>query len=512
MTVAALIFEVNWNGDGVTWTDESANVRTIKAQRGRDYASALTGRAQAGELIATLLNVSQRYSDFNASSPLFGLIVPGRKVRWRATSPVARTLWQGFLSDPQPEASERGEQTYATLRCSGPLWWVAEQESATALQATIDSGAAAGKVLDDAGWPAADRVIDTGQVALVDWKADQPSAGTDPKKALVYLQELEEAEMGFLSESADGKIVFEDAHHRLKSPHTASQATFSDAAAAALPYERVAQLSPWKQIFNRFVAEVTPSTNGAPGATLWTLSGETPSIGPGASKSFTAVYPAAGAANGSAFVRSWSTPTLTANSAADGSGTDLTGQISIATVKAANTMQITLTNNAAVVAHITQLFATGTPASFADATRIEVTDATSISKYGRRTYPLGSRLYPTLKRAQDFCEWGLSRYKDPQPLLELSYQADMNADLMTQALTRDISERITVIASGTTPAGAQLGINADFFIEAVAYEYDLQALLVTYRLSFAGSTSIPGDGGYWVIGISTLGETTRLVV
>ena len=79
---------------------------------------------------------------------------------------------------------------------------------------------------------------------------------------------------------------------------------------------------------------------------------------------------------------------------------------------------------------------------------------------------------------------------------------------MTQALTRDVSERITVVASGTGAAGAQLGIDRDFFIEAIAHRYSLAGHWVGYELSDA----FEGDGGYWVLGVSTLGNDTRLVV
>lgn len=513
-TPLSYAFEVNWNGDGVTWTDETANVLKIRARRGRDYASALVGKAQAGELSATLQNPSQRYSEFNAGSPLYGNIIPGRKVRVRAITPVARTLWQGFLADPNPDAGGRGGIATAKFICNGPLWWIGEQESSTALEASIKTGAAVGKVLDDAGWPAGDRAIDTGQLTMLVWKADterQDDIGV--RKALIHLQELEEAEMGFLSESADGKIVFEDVHHRLIPPYTTSQATFSDASGAALPCTDVEQLSPWRFIYNRFVAEVTPVALRS-SATLWSLSGETPVIAPGASYTVTAIYPPPGTTDTPVAVATWNTPTLIANAAADGSGLDLTSKIVIVTVKGANTLVITLTNTSTMTAYITRLFVTGTPYKKGDTGRVESKDAASITKYGKRTWPLGGKFYPTLQRAKDFCDWGLSRYKDPQPLLSFVIDPRMSDAHMTQALTRDVSDRITVRADGTTPSGAQLGVNADFFIESIDFEIDGAAGLVstTYRVSYAGDATHGGEGAYWVLGKSTLGQTTRLVI
>ena len=93
-------------------------------------------------------------------------------------------------------------------------------------------------------------------------------------------------------------------------------------------------------------------------------------------------------------------------------------------------------------------------------------------------------------------------------MLRVGFPATMSSDHLTQALARTVSERITVKADATTESGAQLGIDAtDFFIEREQHRYDLSGWRVTYDLSDATA-----DAGYWALGISTLGETTRLNV
>lgn len=498
MSAATYVLEVMW--DAINWTDETARLLTWEWKRGRDRASQLTGRAIASVLSAQLDDTTGRYASLNAASPLFGNVKPTRKVRLRTTAPVARTQWQGFLDTITP-SRDAGAPNTVVLRALGPIGYIASRPSSQAVFTNILGGTAIGDVLDDAGWPGADRTVDAGQVTMARWTND-----TD--NALKSLRDIEETEQGFISESADGKMVFEDVHHRLLPPHTTSVATFSDAAAAALPYETIDQLDLWTEVFNRFEADVTLFTVQAI-ATLWQLVGETPSITPAQTREFWALYPGAAAVPQADHVDAWTTPAavtdVVANAASDGSGADLTGSIAIAATKYGNSMKISLTNNAAVAAFLTTLKARGTAAYRNDPVRIAVEDATSQAAYGKRTFPLGGKFYPTTARARSFCEYGVSRYKDPHAALAITYRASRSAALMTQALTRDVSDRITVVGNNATH-GALMGVNGDFYIEAETHRMDQEHIhTVRYELSNADA-----DGGYWVLGVSTLGIATKL--
>lgn len=507
MTVATYVFEVNWAGDATafgngTWVAETDRLIDLECGYGRDYASMLTGRASAGFLSAVMHDDDGRYASFNTASALTGNLVPGRRCRWRTTAPSARTIWAGFLDVPVP-VRRRGVLPTATLRAYGPLRWVAERDVRIAAQASIATGTAVGLVLDDTGWPAADRAIDAGQVTMTRWAADS--------RAMSALRDLEETELGFISETNDGKIVFEDVHHLLVAPHQTSQATFSDAVGAALPYLDIQQLDPWREVFNRFEADViTFTVQGA--AALWTMTGETPSIAAGVTKEFWAVYPTPDAATQGAFVTAWTTPVATtdytANAAADGSGADLTASITVVVTKFSNAMKIALTNgHASSTAYMTLLQARGTAAYRNDPIRVVAEDTTSQAAYGRRTYPLPGKYYPDTPVALSYAQYGRSLYKDPTAVLALAYRADQSSAHMTQALTRDVSERITVVASGTAQSGALLGLSRDFYIEAVRHKYNLREHVVRYELADASKV-----GGYWSLGNSLLGTGTRLSV
>lgn len=500
MTTATYAFEVQW--DGVSWTDETVYLLSCEWRRGRDYASQLTGRASAGSLVAQLRNPDGRFASLNAASPLTGNVLPARKVRMRSTAPTAATLWQGFLDELKPQPSA-GSAPTALLRAFGPLGWIARRQAATAVFTALTTGTAVEKVLDDAGWPVADRTLDTGQITMNRWAADGEGA-------LVHLREVEETEFGFVSESRDGKIVFEDVHHRLKTPHTTPQATFSDAAAAALPYQSLEQLDPWREIFNRFEADVTLFGVQAL-ATLWSLTGEVPSIEPGVTRDFYARFPSPDSATQADHVDAWTTPVATtdyvANSASDGSGTNLTASITVVVVKAARSMKISLANAASVTAYITLLQARGTPAYRNDPIGVAVEDSASQAKYGKRTFPLGGKFYPSTAKALSYAQFGVSRYKDPLAVLSITFVANERAALMTEALTRGVSDRITVIANNTAAQGAQLGINRDFWIEAEHHRVEQGGLRHTVRYDLSDANL---EGGMWVLGVSTLGVTTRL--
>lgn len=92
------------------------------------------------------------------------------------------------------------------------------------------SGARLNRILDYAGWPAADRSIDAGNSTF--------GAGDFGGSVLEYLQKIQESEDGLIYVTDDGLIRFVQRHAFLKSPYTTSQATFVDqGSGAGLPYE-----------------------------------------------------------------------------------------------------------------------------------------------------------------------------------------------------------------------------------------------------------------------------------
>ena len=382
------------------------------------------------------------------------------------------------------------------------------------MAASKGTGAAVDDVLDDAGWPAGDRDVDAGQTTMTRFWLDQ-------QKALAGLRVIERTEGGFLREKPNGDIRFEDRHTRLKSPHTVSQATFRGDTPGGFPYifpvlfeggglgySDPQQLDPLPNIFNRFPIDIVTYAVGAL-ATLWTHSetgASSPLLAPGESRSFSARYPTPSAATDAVAVDAWTTPVAstdyTANTASGGSGTDVTSDIAVAVTKSAQTMAITLTNNGSTVAYITLLQARGTPVTANDPVRVVAEDTSSQSTYGQRSFRPREQFVPDTQEGQGWADFNLSIYKDPIPIVQITVHANRDHAHMEQVLTRDISDRITLIATGR----AGLGINQDFFIESELHEVsEARVHRVTWRLSPAS-----GYSNFWILGTSKLDTETVL--
>lgn len=505
--IATYVLEVDWDNSGTFdggTEDVTAFCRGVRYVRGRDYASQLTGRAVAGELVATLLNTDGRFNSFLAAGPMFGNILPGRRVRLRSTVPGPYTLWYGFLDTILPEP-RHGALDTATLRAIGPLGLLNQREVVVAPSTGVLTGAAIGTVLDDAGWATStnSRTIDAGRTTMNRWWADR-------KLTLTALREIEETEGGYIGESPDGKIVWEDRLHRMTSPHTVSQVTLTDAATGSYRYERINQADPLREVYNAFEANVRQFTVGAL-AVLWThaeTGASSPTLVPGQTRTFWANFPNPDSVTDAVMVDAWTTPVATtdytANSASDGSGTNLTADIGVVVTKFAKAMKIELTNNhATLTAFVTLLQARGTPVTQSDPTRIRQESTASFAKYGRRTFTNAAPWIPNSTEAANWAGFNLGIYAEPLPILSVGVLANRSSGQLTQVLTRDISDRITLVATSTD---TNLGANQEFFIETMHHEIDQAGI---HRARYAVSPA-SGYSGFWILGTSKLGSETKL--
>ena len=506
---------VDWNNNG-DFTDANDDITgdtlSLSWSRGRDYASALQGRSVAGKLTATLINTGGKYSPSNTSSALTGNIVPGRSIKLQAgsgsfpyTFPVAfndGVRWQGKLDRIKPAPASRGRKT-ATLTAFGTLGFLNQFETQLASQTNRRTDQAVGDILDNVGWDAADdRDLDTGLTTISRFWMSR-------KKAIDALRLVEEAEAGFVKESKSGQIAFENRHHRItQTASTTSQATFSDADGATHTYNQISQTDPLSTIINH--VEATARTfDTASVAVLWThpeTGSASPTLAPGEAKVFVAEFPNPDAANSAMEVDVWTTPAATtdvlANSASGGGGTNLTGDLTIAASKTAERMEITLTNSATGSdAYVTKLQARGTAVSTKNPCVVRAIDTTSQGIYGERKYVAKTKFIPTTSEAQDWCDYQMAIYGSPIEILAMTIPASTQGNI-GQALTRDLSDRITVTASNDS----KLGISADFFVESEKHQVSAggKEHTTVWQLS-------PATGGYsqfWVLGVGVFGTDT----
>lgn len=487
--------------------DITGYVRSVSCRRGRDFPTTLPGEGYvpAGTLDAELLNTSGRFSSGNASSPLYGSIKPGRRVRLTATyNAVTYTLWTGVLDKIEPAAPQVGVLPTARLTAFGHLSRLtAKNISPPAAAAGQDTGAIITSILDEAGIDSTEYNVETGKTTCSRWYV-----GNRP--ALDAARELESTELGLLFEAADGKITFHNRHHRLVTSASAtSQATFSDAAAASLGYRSIEQLDTSRSIVNEALATVPQFTVGAL-AVLWTLGESNPEIGPGLSRTWIAEYPNPGNSQG-AYVDAWTTTSLSTDVTA--SGVTAASDLAVATIFAATTavrhktpnwMRIKIQNNHATnTATLTLLQARGTPVTIGDGITVLGESTSSKTAYGRRSYQFPGPWLPSTSVAQDYVDFIVSTYSTPLSGLKLTFRLNDSATHAPQGLGREIGDRVTVTANGVT----LLGVSGDYWIEGIEHRIEGPGGTrhwVTYLLSAATA------GDLWILGSDALDTGTTL--
>ena len=521
MAKGVYVLAVDWNNDGDfsdSGEDITARTMNIEFTRGNDYASQLVGKGVAGVLNAVINNESGDYSTFNASGSLYGNLVPGRKVKLTGNDgSTTRTLWSGFIDSIEPVPSVSGANL-AKLKAIGPLGYLNKFEVSTALFGNQYTGALIGKVLDAAGWGAGDRDIDTGISRL-------PRFWVQRTKTLQALRFIEDTESGMIEESATGQIVYRDREARSKdSASTTSQATYSDASGASLSYSQVEQIDPLKFIYNELAAKLTPFDGtwildssaldketevGGADEVLWTYpetGASSPSIQAGATRTFVAQFPNSGSGSTSEAVDYWTTLEATtdylANDSADGSGTNRTTDLSITLTRRAQSMDIAIENGHSGTVYITKLQAQGHKLTSKDSFEVFASDSTSQSTFGKRTYPHPGKFIPDSQEAQDWADFHLSVWKDPVPLLRITMVGNRSTATLTDIMSRNISDLVTVTASND----AGLGISEGFFIESMHHSIDSQ---LNHRATFTLSQSA-GFASMFIIGSAILDTSTRL--
>lgn len=487
-------FEIDWEADGTfdhANSDITSYVINASWSYGRDYASQLRGRSLVGSCTMTLFNTTGIFSSFKATSPIYGLLLPGLQVKISATlSGTTYVMFLGYLDSINPLPA-LGRPNTATLRATGQLGRISGRKLSVSMKTSILTGAAIEEILDKIGFPAASYVGDTGKTTMARWWT---GGNVD---ALNAIRDVEDTESGFIRETKTGKIAFEDRHHRMIAPHTVSQATYSDTALAALSYNNIAQSDPLQQIYNIIEATLRTFTVDSL-AVLWTLSengANSPLIQPGTSRTFWAAAVA---------VDAWTTPAATTDYLAfensNGSGENRTANIAITETKFDSSMKIVVTNNGVTPAYLTFLQARGTAILANDPITIRAENLLSEILYGQRNYPLPAKWLSTSIETENYCNFNLGIYAAPIPVLTIATIASRSDDQQLEALTREISDRITIIANGS----ADLGINEDFFVERISHTLQGGQHMMSLDCSPASVSAC------WSLGYSKLGQETKL--
>lgn len=231
-------------------------IRSWSIRRGSTRPNDGVRRYDPGTATVVLNDGDRDFDPDNLAGPYVAggvtQLVPMRRMRIIAEwSDAAYTLFTGFVDDWVPDYQDNF-WTYTTLTATDgtKVLQGVDRTAVTTVGAGEATGARVSRILNSAGWPAADRDIDTGSPTL---------QATDlSQNALTELQLVQDTEVGDLYIDELGRVVFRGRRAPLTDAQSrTSQATFGDggyAATAEIPYAACTLTSLDDVLINRVLA------------------------------------------------------------------------------------------------------------------------------------------------------------------------------------------------------------------------------------------------------------------
>jgi hypothetical protein len=235
-------------------------------------------------------------------------------------------------------------------------------------------------------------------------------------------------------------------------------------------------------VFNRARVTAHPQTIDAAATTvLYALSGSPPEIGAGQSVDiwgdFRSPSDVTRLIGGTATVTPVvATTDYTANTASDGSGSDITASVTVTATPFASTCKFTIANGAGTPAFLTKLQIRG-KGIYDDGP--QTAQASSEHIYGDRAVDIDLPYQDDVEFARNAATYLVGQYESlANQVQSITFLANKSATLLTQALTREIMDKVTVTETVT-------GLSAvAAYITSI--DYSIQpGLLLTCRFGLA---------------------------
>lgn len=458
----------------------------VSAEAGKDQAVSLSP-PMAGELRAVLDNRDGRFSWRNAASVYYQKLQRGIEVRLNAVhttggAAVAYRVWTGYLwdveADPDPAAKT------VTLSALGIMARLARHSGYSSnLYTNITTDVALGYVLDLAGLTdTAWRSFETGRTTLrFFWVSS-----TDDLAAVAASILAAEGPGAALYEDAQGRLVFQNRGHRFEaSASTSSTVTFTDAGAE--PGYRLRYLR--GERLNRAIVYHRQRSLATALTTIWTCADTPFTLGAQASRSWSFSpdngdpFNGAVCVDGVDIIATFGTPGITL-SATSGGGDRLitltiqnTGTFSVAPAMVVSSLRVRAYE--APTIYEESIVEDGDTSDGIDAKTIDAIPETDRDVL------------------QSFAEALVVLNASQPEILEVSLN-DGHSDRITQALTRAVSDRVTVTETNTALSAVPS------FIEARRYHFgaagEMVAVLGTQAAvvnTGSGVTVSLWDSGRW---------------
>jgi hypothetical protein len=245
---------VNQIGPDTVWTEITQYLRSWSLRVGASRGDQPTLRYDPGSCSIVLNDGDRRFDPDNLAGPYVvagqTLLMPMVRVRIVATwAGIDYPLFYGLADDWVTDYDGPFWSTCTLTAADAFKSFGAEDRTAgVAVGAGDDSGARIGRILDAYGWPAADRVLATGDTLL--------QSTTMDGNMLTELLLVQDTEQGSLYMDQQGRVVFQNRRAILTgSRSTTSQALFGDdpagyAISGELPYLDVETTTPDATLVN----------------------------------------------------------------------------------------------------------------------------------------------------------------------------------------------------------------------------------------------------------------------
>jgi len=338
-------FEVDWDGDGVfDGSNEANKVTSLSVTRGRPHYLRINSDGEAigfhpipiGKCTFIVVNDDDRYSSWNVNSPLYPNVEPGKDVRIRMKKTTDASYDPVFYGVIDKIVPIYGKNPAAKIICSGTFKKLTVDTSSVKITTNVANSDAIGSVLDNVGWPARwGRSIEASGDTMPYWWAS--------KRAATEIRELADASLGFIFSDASGQLVFYDNTHTAVPTITLTQSELLKKISFPQVYETVR---------NRIIVYAN-SLEKMTTSVLWE-SGEKIQVDASGERTVFATYTYDGANVPAVDVLTPVANTdYTANTSEDGSGTDITSDVSVTLTDFGETGKLLIENNGTQAGYVT---------------------------------------------------------------------------------------------------------------------------------------------------------------
>lgn len=457
---------VDWDGDGLyDSTNEAMYAVSLQTRRGRDAYLNIDadGNASGFEPVrvgaATLImdNSSRRYDPYNTSSPLYPNVIAGKNIQIRVADPSGNIYYVITGKIRSITTQDDGYEQTATFEIEDGMRLLQSTDATVDLQQDPTIDEAIGLVLDDVNWPTLwGRNLDVSADVIPYWWGED--------KASTELRRLAEAELGEFFVAANGAATFRSRSHADVAVLTLDSSDFLKNINVALP---------WEVIRNQVKVYANPRVVQT-ATDLWTMQ-DVPSIAPGASLTVWANYQYNGigvpAIN---VIPPVMTTDYTANTAADGTGTDRTSILYITLTDFGKSGKLVITNTGADTVYITLMKVRGDAISKPDATLVQDDDATSQGIYGKAQLVVNNDWIQTTAQAGAISGMLIGYLPNPQKTLTVRIEARPDIQF-----TPDLFDTldVTIDALGIT--------NVTYRVTSIEHRWTVangQSVLTTWKI------------------------------